>query len=316
MNNKQGDEMYDVAIIGGGPAGLNAALVLGRSRRRVVVIDEELPRNAVTRESHGFLTRDGITPTEFRRIAKEQILKYPSVTFQPDIVKSVTGKDGDFQLQLAGSEVAVQSRKLLFAMGLKDVLPDINGISEVYGTSAFVCPFCDGWELRDKQISVIGLNDLSLHLLKLLSGWTQKLTLLTDGSAVLSPDQRSEIHLHGIPIIEDKIEHIESSQGDVKRIIFHSAPPVECEGIFFSPTLIQSTDIPKKMGCVVSSNGHHVMKIDTDLMGRTNVSGVYAAGDASGVPFQLIAAASSGATTAAAIQLDLLDAEWNSVQER
>lgn len=310
---KHANETYDVVIVGGGPAGLNAALVLGRSRRSVLVIDEELPRNRVTRESHGFLTRDGITPAEFRRIAKEQVLKYPSVTFQSDIVKSATGRDGDFHLHLESSEVVVRSRKILFATGMKDVLPDIDGLSEVYGTSAFVCPFCDGWELRDKQISVIAPNDLSLHFVKMISGWTKHLTLLTHGSPFLSPDQHSEIQLHGIVVIEDEIKRIESLKGYVNHITFRSNPPVKCEGIFFPPTLIQSTDVPEKLGCVLSGNGP-VMKIDTDTMGRTNVSGVYSAGDASGAPFQLISAASSGATAAAAIQLDLLDAEWNSIQ--
>lgn len=304
-------KIYDVAIVGGGPAGLNAALVLARSRRRVLVIDEEMPRNHVTRESHGFLTRDGITPSDFRRIAKEQILKYPSVTFQSAVVTSVTGCDGDFLLQLKSSEATVRSRKLLFATGMKDVLPDIDGLSEVYGTSAFVCPFCDGWEWRDRQISVISLNDSSLHYVKMISGWTKSLTLLTNAS-LLTNEQRLELNVHGITLVEERIQRIESQQGYVNRIAFNNGRSIECEGIFFAPTLVQSTNIPEIMGCNMSNNGP-VIKVDTDLMGRTNVPGVYSAGDASGSPFQLISAASSGATTAAAIQLDMLDVEWNSI---
>ncbi|MEF2968668.1 NAD(P)/FAD-dependent oxidoreductase [Paenibacillus sp. M1] len=309
---KTENEIYDVAIVGGGPAGLNAALVLARSRRRILVIDEEMPRNQVTRESHGFLTRDGIKPSEFRRIAKEQILKYPSVAFQSAVVASVTGGDGDFLLWLEGSEAAVRSRKLLFATGMKDVLPDIEGLSDVYGTSAFVCPFCDGWELRDRRIGVIALNDSSMHFAKMISGWTKHLTLLTNAS-MLNDEQRAELSTRGIPVIEESIQRIESQQGYVSRIAFNDGRSIDCDGIFFVPTLVQSTNIPEIMGCNMSNNGS-VMKVDTDPMGRTNVPGVYSAGDASGSPFQLIAAASSGATAAAAIQMDLLDEEWNTVR--
>ncbi|MBB3131895.1 thioredoxin reductase [Paenibacillus rhizosphaerae] len=195
---------------------------------------------------------------------------------------------------------------------MKDVLPDIDGIFEVYGTSAFVCPFCDGWELRDRQISVIAPNDVDLHFVKMISGWTKHLSLLTRGSLFLSADQRVELQRHGITVYEEQIKRIESLQGYVNQITLSSARSVECEGIFFTPTLMQSTDIPEQLGCVLSVNGP-VMKINTDPMGRTNVPGVYSAGDASGVPFQLISAASSGATTAAAIQLDMLDAEWSKV---
>jgi thioredoxin reductase len=139
--NKQ---IYDVAIVGGGPAGLNAALVLGRARKNVVVIDEGRPRNAVTREAHGFLTRDGISPSDFRRIAKEEISAYTSVSFVEDTAESITGSNGHFQISTAQGN-AITGKKLLFAVGMKDRPLDIPGLAEVYGRSAFVCPYCDGW---------------------------------------------------------------------------------------------------------------------------------------------------------------------------
>lgn len=144
----------DAVIIGGGPAGLNAALMLGRARKRTIVIDAGRPRNAVTREAHGFLTRDGIAPFELRRIAIEQLGAYPSVSHLEDTVVSVTGEDGAFLLETA-SGLKISSRKLLFAAGMKDRRLDIPGLSEVYGKSAFVCPYCDGWELRDQPLAVI-----------------------------------------------------------------------------------------------------------------------------------------------------------------
>jgi thioredoxin reductase len=302
----------DVVIVGGGAAGLNAALVLGRARRRVVVIDEEMPRNRVTHESHGFLTRDGISPNEFRRIAKEQILKYPSVSFESGIVSSVSGSDGDFHV-VAESGSVVRSRKVLFSTGMKDVLPNIEGLVEVYGTSAFVCPFCDGWELRDKHICVIGTNQMVLHLVKVISGWTKRITLLTNGSQFLTADQLADLESHSVLISQDTIKQIESTQGLVKRITFKTDAAIECEGIFFVPKLVQATSIPASLGCEVSDNGPF-STIVTDPMGRTNVAGIYSAGDAATTSYQLISAASSGATAAAAIQLDLLDAEWKRAQ--
>ncbi len=312
MSLRDSNLLKDVVVVGAGPAGLNAALVLGRARRRVVVIDEEMPRNRVTHESHGFLTRDGISPKEFRRIAKEQILKYPSVSFESDIVCSVSGSDGGFDVTTESGRI-VHSRKVLFATGMKDVLPNIKGLAEVYGTSAFVCPFCDGWELRDKHLCVIGTNPMALHLVRVVSGWTKRITLLTNGSQFLTTDQLADLECHSVLTSQDTIKQIESTQGLVKRITFKTDAAVECEGIFFIPKLVQATSIPASLGCEVSYNGPF-STIVTDPTGRTNVAGIYSAGDAATTSYQLISAASSGATAAAAIQLDLLDAEWKSSQ--
>ncbi|QSO54053.1 NAD(P)/FAD-dependent oxidoreductase [Alicyclobacillus curvatus] len=311
MGVKDSNVLTDVVVVGGGPAGLNAALVLGRARRRVVIIDEEIPRNRVTHESHGFLTRDGISPQEFRRIAKEQISKYPSVSFESGIVSSVTGSyGGEFHVTTESGRM-VRTGKVLFATGMKDVLPDIEGLTEVYGTSAFVCPFCDGWELRDKQICVIGTNEMVLHLVKLIRGWTNRITLLTNGSQFLTADHFADLERHNVATSQDTIKQIESSQGLVQRITLKTGAAIDCEGIFFTPKLVQANSIPASLGCEVSENGPF-STIVTDPMGRTNIPGVYSAGDASSSAHQLITAASSGAIAACIIQLDLLDEEWKS----
>lgn len=148
------NERLDVTIIGGGPAGLNAALILGRARKKVIVIDEGRPRNIVTREVHGFLTRNGITPQEFRQIAQKEISIYPTVSFVEDTAIAITGADGHFQIETAAGETFL-SKKIMFAVGMKDEPLNISGLDEVYGKSAFVCPYCDGWELRNRQLVVI-----------------------------------------------------------------------------------------------------------------------------------------------------------------
>lgn len=312
MYLKGADLTKDVVIIGGGAAGLSAALVLGRARRNVVVIDEEMPRNRVTHESHGFLTRDGISPQDFRQISKEQILKYTSVSFESDIVHSVSGSDGEFDVTTESGHI-VRTRKVLFATGMKDLLPDIKGLAEVYGTSAFVCPFCDGWELRDKPICVIGTSPMALNLVKVISGWTKRITLLTNGSQFLTSEQLSDLERHHVVTNQDAIKEIESTEGVVQRITLTTGAAVDCEGIFFVTTLVQAISIPDALGCKLSDDGPFPT-IVTDQLGRTTVAGIYSAGDASTYLHQLIQAASSGAMTGMAIQHDLLDTEWKSVQ--
>jgi thioredoxin reductase len=148
------DMLFDCAIIGGGPAGLNAALVLGRARRNTILFDNDNPRNAVTQESHGFITRDGIKPKEFREIAHKEIDKYPSVAYAKKDVTSIIKNNQLFELVTFEKEV-YQSKTIIISSGLKDVLPNIENISDYYGKSLFNCPYCDGWELRDKPLVVI-----------------------------------------------------------------------------------------------------------------------------------------------------------------
>jgi thioredoxin reductase len=145
--------VLDCAIIGGGPAGLNAALILGRARRNVLLFDNDNPRNAVTQESHGFITRDGIKPKEFREIAQKELGKYPSVVYLKREVTSII-KNTEFELVTSERE-KYYSKTIIISTGLKDILPNIESISDFYGKSLFHCPYCDGWELRDKPLAVI-----------------------------------------------------------------------------------------------------------------------------------------------------------------
>lgn len=300
------EQLLDAGIIGGGPAGLSAALVLGRARKNVVVIDEGLPRNRVTHESHGFLTRDSIKPDEFRRIAVEQIRAYPSVQFAADTAVEITGADGDFQIRTERGTV-YRVKKLLFAVGKKDQLPAIEGLKEVYGQSAFVCPYCDGWEMQDRELAVIAKGPGALHFAKTISGWSHRLTVLTDDPDELTDAQRDELARRGIPVIDTPIQRIVSSEGKVSRIELQDGAAVACTGVFFAPTLVPGSKLPESIGCEAGPTGT-VLTVDT--FGKTSVPGVFSAGDIATEMYQLINAASMGAMAGVGINSELLAQAW------
>lgn len=300
------EQHIDVVIIGGGPAGLNAALVLGRARKSVAVIDEGHPRNGVTRETHGFLTRDGISPSEFRKIAKDQINAYPSVYFAADTAVSITGSDGQFQTTTKQGTV-YRSKKLLFAVGMKDLPLDIRGLAAVYGKSAFVCPYCDGWELRDQPLVLIVKGAQGMHMAKIISGWTNDYTICTNGPDELTEEEREELKQHNIPVFNSPIESIESNDGMVEQVVLEDGTRIPCSGIFFGPELVTGSDLPKAIGCQVTETGTVVV----DDFCKTNVPGVYSAGDAATQMYQAIKAASMGAMAGAAISNELNIEAWN-----
>lgn len=299
----------DVVIIGGGPAGLSAGLILGRARKQTIVIDEGRPRNAVTREAHGFLTRDGISPSEFRRIAKEQLRVYPSVSQAEDTVVSISGEDRSFLLETA-TGIKIASKKLLFAVGMKDRKLGIPGLAEVYGKSAFVCPYCDGWELRDQPLVVISRGAALMHFAPLLSGWTKRFVVCTNGPDELSEAERDELRDHHIPLFDTPIRAILSSEGLVNHVVLEDGTEIPCTGIFFKSELVPGTDLPQSLGCRISETG----VIDVDEFGKSSVPGVYAAGDASSLMHQSIAAAASGAVAAAAINGELNQEAWQKTE--
>lgn len=300
-------KIYDVGIIGGGPAGLSAALVLGRARRSVLLLDEGKPRNRVTREAHGFLTRDGIAPAEFRRIAADQLRGYPSVELVEERAEGVSGVDGKFEITSAQGNV-YRVKKLLFATGKRDLPLDISGLSEIYGKSAFVCPFCDGWELRNKPLVLIAASERAMHMAKLLTGWTDQTILCSNGPSGLNATERDELGRHRIPVWEAPIRHIESAGGQVERVLLEDGTSISCEGVFFAPKLEAGSELPRSIGCEITEAGTVIV---SDDFGRTRVPGVFSAGDAATEMHQAIRAASMGSAAAAGIHMELVNEAWS-----
>ncbi|MFC5701438.1 NAD(P)/FAD-dependent oxidoreductase [Cohnella faecalis] len=296
------DKLLDCAIIGGGPAGLNAALVLGRARRDVALFDEGKPRNAVTRHSHGFITRDGITPGEFRAIAHADIAQYDSVQVHRVRVTAIRAEGSTFRVETASGEV-VQTRKVLLATGLKDVLPAVDGIRDYYGKSLFSCPYCDGWELRDRALVVISETDsAAFHMAKTVYRWSQDLVLCTNGASVLTAEEKERLTAKGIVVDERKIVSLVGEDGFLEKIVFEDGEQLERNGGFVAGTWEHASTFGHSLGCEANEAGG----LRTDDVGRTTVQGVYAAGDASVIaPAQLVIAAADGSRTAIAINSDL-----------
>lgn len=298
---------FDVVIVGGGPAGLSAALVLGRARRRVVVVDEGEPRNAVSRALHGFLSRDGIAPSELGRISREQLSQYPNVELRlHDRVETAARTDDGFQLDTRdGSRFA--GRKIILATGMVDELPEVPGLRELYGRSVFHCPYCDGWEVRDQPLAVYGTSDehgggLAIELL----GWSRDITMCLDGRGELSPSCRDRLSKHGVRIREDRIERLEGRDGVLEHIVFADGSSLDCRALFFFTHRRQTSDLALQLGC--DSYGEEGCEVQEP--GKTNVPGLYIIGDASRDVLQVAVAVGEGTQAAVAVNAELIEEDF------
>lgn len=297
---------YDAVIVGGGPAGLSAALVLGRSRRRVLLCDAGRPRNAASRELHGFLTRDGIPPAELLRIGRRQLKPYGVEVLRVGVVTARRTKGG-FVLGLAGGR-KLSTRILLLATGVVDRIPAVEGLPALYGRLVFHCPYCDGWEVRDRPLAVYGRGKSGTGLALSLKTWSPDVTLLTDGPARLSVPLHERLAAHGIAVIARRIARLEPRPRGLD-VVFGRGDRLARGALFFSTGQHHSCDFPRQLGCRFSRKG----AILTDRFERTGVPGLYVAGDASKDVQLAIVAAAEGAKAGIAINRQLQEEEGLSV---
>lgn len=293
--------MFDVIIVGAGPAGLSAALILGRCRRRVLVCDAGKPRNAMSHGLHGYLTRDGIAPLEFLSLAREQLHPYETVELRNAEVTDAQRLAAGFEIVLSNG-ARLSSRKLLLATGVVDEVPEIEGLAALYGSSVFHCPYCDGWEFRDQPLAVYGRGENVAGLALELTLWSRDLVICTDGPSQLSEADLQRLARYNIPVREAKIARLEGSDGALQRILFANGESLAVRGMFFSTGQRQGSDLAKKLGCEITEQGC----VQTGEYEMTNVPGLYVAGDASRLVQFVIVAASEGAQAAVAINKELM----------
>ena len=293
--------MYDVIIVGAGPAGLSAALVLGRCRRKVLVCDSGQPRNAASHGLHGFITRDGIEPKDFLRIGREELKPYDTVEVRDVTVISAVRDNNRFVVTLTDGE-QLSSRKLLLATGVVDELPTVDGLENFYGTSVFHCPYCDGWEMRDQPIAIYGRGENGSGLAVEMTLWSRDLVLCTDGPSELTEEHRNKLVQHQIPVREARIVTLEGHDGVLERIVFETGEELPRRAMFFSTGWKQRSDLAASLGCRATNEGC----VETGDYEATNVHGVYVAGDASRMVQFVIVAAAEGAQAAVAINKELM----------
>jgi thioredoxin reductase len=292
---------YDCIVVGAGPAGLSAALMLARCCRSVLVCDSGEHRNLRSTGVHNYLTRDGTVPAEFLRLARKDLGRFPSVEMREVEVLDATRSPEGFRVVCAdGSQISC--RKLLLATGVVDELPELEGLAELYGISVHHCPYCDAWQWKDQPIGIYGRGDEGSALALGLTVWSRDLVLCTDGPGGLSDDQRDQLIREGIEVREDRVVRLEGKDGRLEHIMFGNGEALPRRALFVCSGQHQRSGLAGKLGCRFTSKG----AVDTGSCEATDVPGLYVAGDASKEAQFVIVAAAEGAEAGMAINKGLL----------
>ncbi|MFB2586272.1 FAD-dependent oxidoreductase [Herbiconiux liukaitaii] len=325
------ENTWDVIIIGGGAAGLNAALVLTRARRSVLVVDAGAPRNRFAAHMHGFLTRDGFSPLELLELGREEVRGYGG-EFLAGRAVAATGAAGAFEVTvevdpasatLAATEGSpatttavdptptrtLTARRLVVASGLRDELPGIPGLAEQWGRGAVACPYCDGWEARDVRIGVLATGAMSVHQASLVRQWSDDVTFLGPLTADLEPDVREGLEARGVRIVETAVTGVLTDDGDTSGtltgVTLDDGSTLELDRLFVGPRLVAHDDLLRQLGAATAT-GPMGEWTSSDFTGLTSVPGVWVAGNSANAGALVVVAAGMGAMAAAAINADLV----------
>jgi thioredoxin reductase len=293
-------DLQDVIIVGGGPAGLNAAVVLGRCRRKVLLFDTGQYRNRWSHGMHNYLTRDDILPPDFISISRTEAEKYGVKLVGKKVTKARKNDEGIFVVTDENKEQYF-SKKLLIATGVADNVPDVPGLMEMYGHSVFHCPYCDGWEVRDKVLGVYARNKDGWELALSLKTWSTHVTLYTDGKNSVKPAHREKLAANDIKIVQHPIARLQGTEGQLEKIVFTNGEEQPCDALFFVNGFNQQCDLAETFGCEMSKKGVAV----TNRLQQTNTPGLYIAGDADKDMHFVVVAAAEGAKAGVTINKEL-----------
>jgi len=297
------DGPHDVLIVGGGPAGLSAALALGRARKRVLLCDAGPPRNAAASEVHNFLSRDGVPPAELRRVARAQLAAYPDVEIRDARVESIEGERGAFRAVLA--DARVDARRVLICTGMIDEMLPLEGFREHWGRAVFQCPYCHGWEARDRPWGFLVLGDPGGHVLPFalqLPAWTDEVTLFTGGEGGIPDEARGALDRAGVRVEERPIARLVGDGRRLEAVELADGGRVACEALFAHPPQRQ-VELVRRLGLELDAHGFVVADPRTR---ETSTPGVYAAGDLTTRMQAAVAAAATGMQAGAVLNMDLM----------
>jgi thioredoxin reductase len=298
-------EMWDVIIVGAGPAGLSAALILARCCRRVLLCDRGTPRSWASKAMHGFLTHEGMPPAEFAATARAELQKYPNVSYRPAEVQRVVALSVGFAVSF-GLET-VQARKLLIATGVIDELPPVEGIHNIFGISAFQCPYCDGWEFRDQSIAIYGKQQRGLEMARALTAWSNDIVLCSDGPSDLRDDDIEHLTRNGVRLMQQRITRFVSDRGVLSEIVFDDGSRLSRQVLFFDMPSSGQSDLTAQLGCRFNDHGG----VHCGDYEATSVPGVYVAGNIIRNVQLSIVAAAEGANAAFGINRALTREDFN-----
>jgi thioredoxin reductase len=292
---------YDVVIVGGGAAGLSAALVLTRARRKVLLIDSGAPRNAPAKHMHGFLSRDGLPPEKLLSLGRDEVEGYGGKIVEGVVTDLVTAGNSGFWVLLSDGR-RISTRRLLVATGLRDELPNIPGLADRWARDVLHCPYCHGYEVRDQQLGVLGGSPETVRYAQIVRQWAKDVGLFVP-SGFLTPLQRSELIARAIGIIEGGITRILTEDDHLRGVEMEDGKTVLRDVLFVPPRFVPNNDLLAGLGCEIDETGWAVK----DRTGQTTVPGVWIAGNVANPRAQVITAAGEGSAAAMAINADLVD---------
>lgn len=290
---------YEVIIIGGSYAGLAAAMTLGRALRNVLVIDSGTPCNRQTPHSHNFLTQDGKPPAEINALAKSQVETYSTVSFLDATATQVRGINNAFTVETDSGQV-LRGRKLIFATGLRDLMPEITGLAACWGISVIHCPYCHGYEVRGKRTGILVNGEGALEFVKLILNWTPHLTLFTNGAPQFEVEDIEQL---GVSVVPTPLQELVHTEGYLKRIEFADGNTQELDALYFRAPFEQQSDSPANLGCDFTEHGH----IEVNEFQQTSVEGIYAAGDCTTMFRSVSGAVAAGGAAGAMLNHELID---------
>jgi thioredoxin reductase len=305
--NKDLSEKYDVVVVGGGAAGLSAALVLGRSRLRTLVVDAGEPRNAPSSHMQGYLTRDGMSPAEFLALGREEIARYGVDLVRDRAVDVARDRDrAGFAVELAGGRT-VRARRLIVTTGLGDELPAVPGVAERFGRDVLHCPFCHGWEMRDERFGVLAASALSVHQALMVSGWSDDVTLFlhTVSEEELSDDDLRRLAAAGVKVVPGEVAGLRIEDDRLTGVRLADGTAHDRTVVFVAPKAVPRTGLMERLGAELQETPFGAYPV-VDPTGRTTVPGVWTAGNAMGFAEQVVHAASGGYRAATAVVGDLI----------